>query len=212
MKKVIVLEAAFALLLTFALHTASTSGQSHSDKVYRTRSGKTITISERHPKGRSMSTIEIRSKGYQHNISKQYADMNPISNVIVADLDGNGFDEIYIITTSAGEGGYGKVMGFASNGDKSLKRIHFPSTSMRNPVFDGYEGRDIFAVEGQKFVRTFPLYSNKSGDKKNSHGKRKLVYGLYKKGEAWQLKLETSETMEQAVGFIQSGDSEDATP
>ncbi len=212
MKNLIAHEAVIAVLVIFALHTASIAGTLLSDKIYKTISGKTVTISERHPKGWSLSTIIIRSKGFQHNISKRYEDMDPISNVIVADLDGNQFDEIYIITTSTGSGSYGNVMGFASNGDKELKRILFPPTSVRDPVFKGYQGHDLFAVEDRKFIRTFPVYPTENSEKNIPSGKRKLVYGLYKGGRAWQLKLETSETIEQFVGGIQNGTGEDAVP
>ena len=73
-------------------------------KEYKTKTGKTIIISETHPVGQSLSTIEISTTGFEHDYREVYEDRDPISDVFVADLDGNGFDEIYIITTSAGSG------------------------------------------------------------------------------------------------------------
>ena len=67
-------------------------------KEYRTKTGKTIVVSETHLVGRSLSTIEISTKGFEHNYAETYEDRDPISDVFVADLDGNGFDEIYVIT------------------------------------------------------------------------------------------------------------------
>jgi hypothetical protein len=84
-------------LISFSYHK-NTSPDASTE--YRTKTGKTIIISETHPVGRSLSTIEIRSKGFEYNYAETYEDRDPISNVFVADLDGNGFDEIYIITTS----------------------------------------------------------------------------------------------------------------
>ena len=95
-------------------------------KEYKTKTGKTIMILESHPVGQSLSTIEISTKGFEHNYLEIYEDIDPISDVILADLDVNGFDEIYIITSSAGSGSYKTVWGFASNKDKSLSMIHFP--------------------------------------------------------------------------------------
>ncbi|MFZ1956312.1 MAG: hypothetical protein WAU34_12510, partial [Desulfobacterales bacterium] len=129
---------------------ASQSKDSATDvsKAYRTKTGKTIIVSETHPVGRSLSTIEIRTKGFEHNFQAVYEDMDPISDVFVADLDGNGFDEIYIVTTAAGSGSYGGVLGFASNKDKSLSMIHFPEVQMGDEHFDGYMGHDTFTIEG----------------------------------------------------------------
>ena len=73
-------------------------------KEYRTKTGKTIIISETHPVGRSLSTIRISTKGFEHNYAEVFENKDPISNVFIADLDGNGFDEIYVITRSVGSG------------------------------------------------------------------------------------------------------------
>ena len=167
----------------------------NASKEYKTKTGKTIIISETHPVGRSLSTIEISTKGFEHNYAETCEDRDPISDVFVADLDGNGFDEIYIITTSAGSGSYGTVLGFASNKDKSLSRIHFPETQEGNQNFQGYMGHDTFKIEDQKLVRIFPVYREGDTNKNPTGGKRKLVYGLYPGEAMWQLKIEKSETL-----------------
>ena len=130
-------------------------------KEYKTKTGKTIIISETHPAGRSLSTIEVRTEGFEHNFGEIFEDRDPISDVFVTDLDGNGFDEIYIITTSAGSGSYGTVLGFASNKDKSLSMIHFPEVRKGDEYFDGYMGHDSFKIEGEKLVSIFP-YTTKA--------------------------------------------------
>jgi hypothetical protein len=140
-------------------------------KEYKTKTGKTIIISETHPVSQSLSTIDIRTKGFEHNYSEVFEDRDPISDVFVADLDGNGFDEIYIITTSAGSGSYGTVLGLASNNDKSLSRINFPETRKGDENFEGYMGHDTFRIEGQKLVRIFPVY-NKGDTNENPTGGR----------------------------------------
>jgi hypothetical protein len=92
-------------------------------KRYRTKTGNTIIVSETYPNGRSLSTIEIRTKGFEYDFQGCYDDKDPISDVFVADLDDNGLDEIYIITTSAGSDSYGTVLRFTSNKDKSLCHV-----------------------------------------------------------------------------------------
>jgi hypothetical protein len=171
------------------------SGSSKDLKTYQTKTGKTIIISETHPVGRSLSTIEITTKGFEHNYSQIYRDRDPISDVFVADLDGNGFDEIYIITTSAGSGGYGTVLGFASNKDKSLSMINFPEIQEGDENFEGYMGHDTFKIEDQKLERTFPIYNEGDTNQHPTGGTRKLIYGLYPGEAMWQLMVEKSKTL-----------------
>jgi hypothetical protein len=91
-------------------------------KTYRTRSGKTFIVSQTHPAGRSLAMVEVRTEGFEHNFGEVFEDRDPISDVFVADLDGNGFDEIYIVTTAVGPGSYGSVLGFASNNNNRQRR------------------------------------------------------------------------------------------
>ena len=183
--------------------TAATVGPVHASqskdsatevpKTYRTNTGKTIIVSEIHPAGRSLATIEVRTEGFDHNFGGVFEDRDPISDVFVADLDGNGFDEIYIITTSAGSGGYGTVLGFASNKDKSLSMIHLPGIHKGDENFDGYMGHDTFKIENQKLVRLFPVYNQGDTNERPTGGRRKLVYGLVPGEAGWLLRIEKTE-------------------
>jgi len=164
-------------------------------REYKTKTDKTIIISETHSVGRSLSTIEISTKDLEHNYQEVYEDRDPISDVFVADLDGNGFDEIYIITISAGSGSYGTVLGFASNKDKSLSMINFPEIQEGDEYFKGYMGHDTFKIEERKLVRIFPIYNQGDTNRNPTGGTRKLVYGLYPGEAMWQLKVEKSENL-----------------
>ena len=180
---------------TVGLVHASQSKDSASEvsQAYRTRTGQTIIVSENHPAGRSLSTIEVRTEGFEHDFGEVFEDRNPISDVFVADLDGNGFDEIYIITTSVGSGSYGTVLGFASNKDKSLSMINFPEIREGDERFEGYRGHDAFRIEDQKLVRMFPIYNKGDANGNPTGGRRKLVYGLVPGEAMWQLRVEQSE-------------------
>ena len=164
-------------------------------QAYRTKTSRTIIVSETHPVGRSLATIEVRTEGFEHDFRELFEDQNPVSDVFVADLDGNGFDEIYIITTAAGSGSYGTVLGFASNKDKSLSMIHFPETREGDEKFEGYMGHDSFAIEGGKLVRIFPVYNPGDTNATRTGGRRKLFYGLFPGEAMWQLRVEQSETL-----------------
>ena len=164
-------------------------------REYRTRTGKTIIITVTHPLGQSLCTIQVNTRNFEHNYPEIYEDRDPISDVFVDDLDGNGFDEIYIITTSAGSGSYGTVLGFASNKDKSLSMINFPAIQEGSKNFEGYMGHDKFRIENHKLVRMFPIYDKGDTQQNPTGGTRKLVYGLYPGEAMWQLRIEKSEIL-----------------
>jgi hypothetical protein len=145
--------------------------------------------------GQSLRTIEVHTKDFEHNYSEEFENMDPISDIMISDLDENGFDEIYIVTTSAGSGSYGSVLGFASNKDKSLSIINFPDFERDDPLFEGYLGHDTFSIEERKLVRIFPVYTKNIIHQKEAYGKRKLIYGLHPGEAMWQLKIEQSETI-----------------
>jgi hypothetical protein len=185
------------LIVGFVAGIASCANTQSFSKEYKTSTHKTIIISETHPVGQSLSTINISTKDFTHNHAETYENVDPISDVFIADIDSDGFDEIYIVTTSQGSGSYGKVMGFASNNDKSLSMIYFPDIQREDDMFKGYMGHDVFTIEGRKLIRTFPLYNEGDTNQKPTGGERKLIYGLYPGEAMWQLRIEKSETVSE---------------
>lgn len=177
--------------LISCIHAQNNSSDSRIE--YMTSTGKTVIIQETHPTGQSLSTIEIRTEGFEHEYAEVFENIDPVSNVFVADLDGNGFEEIYIISTSAGSGSYGTVLGFSSNKDTSLSMINFPAIQEEDVHFKGYMGHDIFRIENQKLVRIFPIYNPGDDNDNPTGGERRVVYGLYPGEAMWQLKIEKAE-------------------
>lgn len=165
------------------------TGTDSSTNEYLTRSGKAIIISESHPIGQSLSDITVKSAGFEHNLSEAFKDIDPVKNVHIADLDNNGFDEIYIITVSSGSGSYGKVIAFASNQDKSLSMIHFPIFQEDDEFFAGYMGHDTFSIDENALVRSFPIYLSSDTNNNPTGGTRRVNYGLIAGEAAWQLKI-----------------------
>ncbi|MFT5726298.1 MAG: hypothetical protein ACI8PB_000416 [Desulforhopalus sp.] len=156
---------------------------------YVTRSGKSLHIEETHPQGQSLSDIHLNSSGFDHNLSETLEDRNPIKSVYIGDLDDNEFDEFYIITVSSGSGSYGNIIAFASNRDKSLSMIHFPTIRSGDERFDGYMGHDNFHISGNKLIRSFPIFLSSNKNSNPTGGKRQLTYGLYPGEASWQLKI-----------------------
>lgn len=139
--------------------TLSPSLQSRHEEMLSS-TGKTFCIDIDHPKGASLSDITVSFKG-DTTTRLSLSDQDPVSNMFKADLDGNGYDEIYFVTTSAGSGSYGKLCGFASNRDKSVSFIDFPNIEeadiQQGGVFYGYTGHDVFVREGSKIKRSFTV-------------------------------------------------------
>ena len=156
---------------------------------YITRSGKSLYIEETHPQGQSLSNLHLKSSGFEHNLFEVFEDSDPIKSVYIGDLDGNGFDEFYIITISSGSGSYGNIIAFASNRDKSLSMIHFLAVREGDERFVGYMGHDNFHISKNKIIRSFPIYLLSDKNANPTGGKRQLTYGLYPGEASWQLKI-----------------------
>lgn len=107
----------------------------------------------------------------------------------IGDLDGNGFDEFYIITISSGSGSYGNIIAFASNRDKSLSMIYFPTIREGGEHFVGYMGHDNFHLSENKLIRSFPIYLLSDRNTNPTGGTHQLTYGLYPSEASWLLKI-----------------------
>ncbi len=183
-----------ALLLTSSFYLISCSyfqnTHNPASEEFKTKTGKTIIVTETHPLGNSLSTIVISTKDFEHNYLETFKDVDPVADLFIAVLDENGFDEIYIITMSAGAGIYGNVLGFASNKDKSLSGINISNVDTNDRAFKGYMGHDVFSIKDQKLIRSFPIYVKEDTNQKPTGGNRNLIYGLIPGEAMWQLKIE----------------------
>ncbi len=72
---------------------------------------------------------------------------------------------------------------------------HFPDIEQGDDLFTGYMGHDVFAIEGQQLIRTFPIYTKGDTNQNPTGGFRRLTYGLYPGEAMWQLKIVKSETV-----------------
>ena len=157
---------------------------SPSVRELKTSSGKTVLVKESQPTGKSLSDISVQFKDDSTTILS-LTDKDPISDVLFGDLDKNGYDEVYVITTAAGSGSYGTVHGFASNKDKSFSMIYFPETNekdLKDGILKGYTGHDVFKIDAQTLIRTFAV----SADKKET---KTLAYQLSKTETGYALSV-----------------------
>ena len=146
---------------------------------------------ETHPIGHSLSDIRISSKGFEQEFNRTFRNIDPIKEVLIAGLDHDGFDELYIVTVSAGLGSYGSVIGIASIQDERLSMIYFPQIELDDPVFEGYMGHDIFSIEIRRLVRSFPVYQGMDSNLVPTGGIREVIYSLSPGEAVPQLKIES---------------------
>ncbi len=161
--------------------------------VLKTKTGKTITIAE-NKSSESLSNITIKTEGFEAvNDTFEINDTNPIEAIFQADLDHNSFEEVYIITQSAGSGSYENIIGYASNKDKSLTPIYLPELNDNDlkagATFEGFQGQDSVYVFQNKLLRNFPIFKEGDANCCPTGGEKTVEYEL-KQGEAsWVLEV-----------------------
>jgi len=166
--------------VTVVTDTMATAGRS-----VTTSTGKEIRIMEEHPIGMSLSDIRVVGAGMGDTVT--FKDADPVADVLKGDLDKDGFDEVYIITSSAGSGSYGKVIGLASVRDSLLQVINIPAFADQAKSYDGYMGGDRFSIQGAELVRTFPLRKGEEAKATAAAADTSVRYGLVRKGSNYLL-------------------------
>jgi len=107
----------------------------------------------------------------------------------VADINSDGFDELYLITQSTGSGTYGTIYGFTSNNDKSITPIYIPKISEKDLKgnFKGYMGHDSIYISNNKLFRKYPVYKEEDANCCASGGDKSIQYILKKGESSWIL-------------------------
>jgi len=160
-------------------------------KEFKTKTGKYFIISEEKPSA-SISKITITPKGFTKvNEPMKIEESAPFDYALVADINGDGFDELYIITRGTGSGSYANIYGFSSNKDKSVSQIYIPELSDDKFVelFQGYMGHDKFYVDGNKLMRKYPIYKKDDTNANPTGGDKILEYKLKMGENSWILEL-----------------------
>jgi hypothetical protein len=113
-----------------------------------------------------------------------------VTGADIADLNVDGFPEIYVWVNSAGSGSYGSVIGYAVNKGKSMSEVYFPEFDETKKYFEGYMGHDEFAIVESTFVRRFPIYKRNDSNNQPTGGTRQLQYKLIAGEAGWKLVLD----------------------
>ena len=138
----------------------------------------------------SLNELTIIPSGLKgaNDIIKQEID-GSVTNAEVGDLNQDGFAEVYVYVTSAGSGGYGSLVAYSANHNKSLSQINLPSLEDDEKNSAGYMGHDQFSLKGDLLIRRFPIYLKDDPNCCPKGNTRELQYKLVQGEATWQLKL-----------------------
>jgi hypothetical protein len=146
--------------------------------------GKGITYIVREDKslGVSVSRITVIATDSTHTDSLNLGDKDPVQTGMLADLDENKQDELYLVTTSAGSGSYAHISGFMRDEQNKLVAIAIPEVTPEDQTqgrrFEGYMGHDTLYIHKNKLVRKFPKYKPGDSNDKPTGGNREIHYSL----------------------------------
>ncbi len=141
--------------------------------------------------GGSINQLRIQPSGLARDNSEISAELDGTAyRAEMADLDNNGWPEIYVYVSSAGSGSYGSVVAYAVNNGKSMTPIYLPPLEQSPELIEGYMGHDEFAVADNRLLRSFPIYRKDDSNAAPTGGTRQLHYRLEPGEAGWVLRLD----------------------
>ena len=143
--------------------------------------------------GGSINQLRIQPTGLAVDNSEIRAELDGTAyRAEIADLDSNGWPEIYVFVSSAGSGSYGSLAAYAVNNGKSITPIYLPPLEQSPELMEGYMGHDEFALTENRLLRSFPIYRQDDSNAAPTGGTRQLQYRLEPGEAGWVLKLDQS--------------------
>ena len=161
-------------------------------KVLQTASGTAFTLVEKPKAGASLSTVMVLTDNFTEiNNVFRLGTIDPVEDFFLADVDDNGFEEVYVVTRSAGSGSYSNIYGFSSNQTKSASQIYIPEPTeadlAQGGLFEGFRGHNKFAMKAGKLTNTFPRYRKGDSNAKPTGGETTVTYRLEAGEASWRL-------------------------
>ncbi|MCB0547336.1 MAG: hypothetical protein KDD19_07075 [Phaeodactylibacter sp.] len=126
------------------------------------------------------NTLVVGASGFEtRNDTFQLIVEGLVREASIADLDADGFPEVYAFAQSTGEDSTAYVYGFSSFSNRSYGQVGVTGLEAFPEMAKGFNGHDRFFLEGSVLKRSFPIF-----EQGKDSGKRKVItYGL-RQGEA----------------------------
>lgn len=166
----------------FALEEEKKADENDNTKEFKTKTRKTIVVTESHPFGPMVSNINITTKGFKENKLITLEDIDPIEKIQLKDLDNNGFDEMYLFTRSAGSEGGGDLYVYASDKDDKLVKCEKEKLDemerSKAGSLEGYMGNNKYFFDKNMLVMELPFYKENDAVLTPTGRTKRIIYTL----------------------------------
>lgn len=148
----------------------------------------------------SMAQIHVQGIGFQQaNQTLCFDKVSPFESALVADIDNNGFEELYVITRSTGKKKQAGIYGIVSVGGVKYKPIYIPEFDTSNgssfSYLDGYKGNDSIYIKDKTLKRIFPVALFDSLANCERNGFREITYKLVEFENSFSLQVSNVEVI-----------------
>jgi hypothetical protein len=134
----------------------------------------------------SRNSVEIVPVGFKKNLEVIKTSVEGVvTGAETADLNNDGYPEVYVYINSADKSAYGSILAFASNKNLSLSPIYLPALNESSKDAASYNGRDEFSVVENRLMRRFPVVSRNGVQRY-----RQIQYRLIAGEAGWILKVD----------------------
>jgi len=138
----------------------------------------------------SKNTVSIVPAGFKRNVAIIQTSIDGVvTGAEAADLNNDGYPELYIYINTADKRAYGSLLAYASNKNLSLTSIYLPSLSEVDKKTFSYSGHDEFSVVENRLMRRFPVASSNDVPRY-----RQIQYRLSAGEAGWVLKPERADS------------------
>jgi hypothetical protein len=145
-------------------------------------------------RSRSVAQIHVQGIGFQQtNQTLCFNNVAPFESALVADIDNNGFEELYVITRSTGENKQARIYGISSVGGVKYKTIYIPDFDAANSAtlvhLEGYKGNDSIFIKDKTLKRIFPVTFFDSVENCDRKVFREISYKLVEYDNSYSLQV-----------------------
>lgn len=131
-------------------------------REFVTKTGKKWLVHQTPLSDPAYVNVSVESRGFTHDQAPlDLGEIDPVIQVRLADLDKDGFEELYLVTQATGQEAYGTVYGFYSDSDRDVLLISYegasPYTMKEGGPYEGYQGADAFLFNENSLVNSFPV-------------------------------------------------------